>query len=97
MNRSDIGEGYTLVNNVGLEYVVVNYKNKRHLVNPAYISDASIDYMMDSELNAINGHRQIVAIKDKSDNIIWEMPRELTMQEIANKFGIPVEQLRIKK
>ena len=30
---------------------------------------------------------------------IWERPKEivLTMQEIANKFGIPVEQLKIKK
>ena len=33
------------------------------------------------------------------DNRIWERPKEtvLTMQEIADKFGIPVEQLRIKK
>ena len=31
--------------------------------------------------------------------IIWERPKEveLTMDEIANKFGISVEQLRIKK
>ena len=33
------------------------------------------------------------------NNCIWERPKEtvLTMQEIANKFGIPVEQLKIKK
>ncbi len=33
------------------------------------------------------------------DNCIWERPKEviLTMQEIANKFNIPVEQIRIKK
>lgn len=33
------------------------------------------------------------------DNCIWERPQEtvLTMQEIADKFGIPVEQLKIKK
>ena len=32
-------------------------------------------------------------------NCIWERPKEtvLTMQEIADKFGIPVEQIRIKK
>lgn len=31
--------------------------------------------------------------------LIWEKPKEveLTMQEIADKFGIPVEQLKIKK
>ena len=33
------------------------------------------------------------------NNCIWERPKEivLTMQEIADKFGIPVEQLKIKK
>lgn len=33
------------------------------------------------------------------DNCIWARPKEivLTMQEIADKFGIPVEQLKIKK
>lgn len=33
------------------------------------------------------------------DNCIWERPKEtiLTMQEIADKFGIPVEQIHIKK
>lgn len=32
-------------------------------------------------------------------DIIWDKPEEtvLTMQEIAEKFGIPVEQLKIKK
>lgn len=28
---------------------------------------------------------------------IWTRVREITLQEIADKFGIPVEQLRIKK
>ena len=33
------------------------------------------------------------------NNCIWKRPKEtvLTMQEIADKFGIPVEQLKIKK
>lgn len=33
------------------------------------------------------------------NNCIWIRPKEtvLTMQEIADKFGIPVEQLKIKK
>lgn len=62
-----------------------------------YISRASIDDMLDPELNTINGHIQIVEIKNKCDETVWKMPRELTMQEIADKFGIPVEQLRIKK
>lgn len=33
------------------------------------------------------------------ENLIWERkePKEYTMQEIADKLGIPVEELRIKK
>lgn len=35
----------------------------------------------------------------KGATIVWERPKEveLTMQEIADKFGIPVELLKIKK
>ena len=97
MNRSNIDVGYTLVNSTGAEYVVVNYKNKRHIVNPVYISRSTIDDMLDPELNTINGHIQIVEIKNQKGKTLWKKPKELTMQEIADKFGIPVEQLRIKK
>lgn len=97
MNRSDIEEGYILINSAGSEYIVVNYKNKRRIVNTNYISDAPIDNMMDTELNAINNYISFETIKDRNDNVIWEKPVELTMQEIADKFGIPVEQLRIKE
>lgn len=33
------------------------------------------------------------------DNLIWERkePTEITMQEIADKFGIPINDLKIKK
>lgn len=46
----------------------------------------------------------IIEIHDLSDGhsitggkILWEKSKEYTMQEIADKLGIPVEQLRIKK
>lgn len=48
--------------------------------------------------------QNIVAVSDISedalaDNIIWEKSKEvvLTMQEIADKFGIPIKQLKITK
>lgn len=97
MNRSNIEEGYTLINAEGEEYIVVTYKNKQHIVNPLRISGSPIDIMMDSELNATNDYIQIVEIKNKQGKTVWKKPTELTMQEIADKFGIPVEQLKIKK
>lgn len=97
MNRSNIEEGYTLINSEGIKYVVVSYENKRHIINTSYISKATIDTMMDSELNAINNHLQFVEIKNKQGKTVWKKLTELTMQEIADKFGIPVEQLKIKK
>lgn len=97
MKRNDIEEGFTLINSAGSEYVVVNYKNKRRIVRTSCISDAPIDNMMDAELNAINNYIPIETIKDRCGNVVWEKPVELTMQAIADKFGIPVEQLKIKK
>lgn len=97
MNRSNIKEGYTLVNSAGQEYIVVNYKNKRHIVHSSNISKDPIDNMMDTELNAVHNYLQIKTIKNRCGNIVWEKPTELTMQEIADKFGIPVESLRIKE
>lgn len=97
MNRSNIEEGYTLINSAGEEYVVVNYKNKRHIVRPVYISENPIDDMMDTELNALGHYLQIKEVKNKCGKTVWKEPKVLTMQEIADKFGIPVEQLKIKK
>lgn len=47
--------------------------------------------------NSVTLHDLLV--NGKGLELIWEKPIEveLTMQEIADKFGIPVEQLKIKK
>lgn len=57
------------------------------LYNPYSKSFISIVDICDVPNNLIEG------------NILWEKPQEvvLTMQDIADKFGISVEQLRIKK
>ena len=40
-----------------------------------------------------------VLLTSQKGTLIWERPKEtvLTMQEIADKFGVPVERLKIKK
>jgi hypothetical protein len=41
----------------------------------------------------------MVSFKQTSKDLIWERKEfvEITMDQIAEKFGIPVEQLKIKK
>jgi hypothetical protein len=42
---------------------------------------------------------EMVSFKQTSKDLIWERKEfvEITMDQIAEKFGIPVEQLKIKK
>ena len=42
------------------------------------------------------GYNDIVKIQDENNKTLWERPTELTMQEIADKFGINIQYLRIK-
>lgn len=66
-----------------------------------------LTYKVDDELDIIKVYKvEILSALDTMFNtsnhclkLIWEREevKEVTMQEIADKFGIPVEQLRIKK
>lgn len=98
MKRSDIDTGFILVNEVGTAFHVVNFRGKLYLMtNSFFISIKPITEMMDEDLNPVDGHYAIVEIKDTNNTSVWKKPIELTLQEIANRFGIPVEQLKIKK
>lgn len=98
MKRSDIFMGFTLVNECGTEFRVVDFRDRLYLMTNSFcISTKPITEMMDEDLNPINGHYAISEIKDTNNRSVWKKPVVLTMQEIADKFGIPVEQLKIKK
>lgn len=98
MKRSDIFTGFTLVNECGTVFHTVNFRDRLHLMtNSFFISTKPITEMMDEDLNPIKGYCAIVEIKDTNNKSVWKKPVELTLQEIADKFDIPVEQLRIKE
>lgn len=99
MKRSDIGEGYILVSEYGTKFRVVRYVNKLFLMNMSLyvLTDNSLNDIMDNDLNPKPSFTKFIEIKNVRGETLWKKPRELTMQEIADKFGIPVEQLKIKK
>lgn len=66
--------------------------------NLTYIfNDCTLDIVKVYEIGIFSSLYDILA-SNKRLNLIWErkMPVEYTMREIADKLGIPVEQLRIK-
>lgn len=98
MKRSNIYTGFTLVNENETVFHAVNFRDKLYLMtNSFYISTKPITEMMDEDLNPINGHYAIVEIKDTNNTSVWKKSVELTLQKIADKFNINVEQLKIKK
>lgn len=72
--------------------VLDNYNN-----DLTCISDNNFDIMKVYEVLSIGGLNYLLSSSYKE--LIWERkePKVYTMQEIADKLGIPVEQLRIKK
>ena len=98
MKRSDIYTGFTLVNECGIVFHAANFRDKLYLItNSFYISNEPIIEVMDEDLNPINGYYAIVEIKDTNNTSVWKKSVELTLQEIADKFNISVEQLKIKE
>lgn len=75
----------------------------RHMFAIVKSFNDDLTYDRDTKINIVKVYqpREAVSFSSLLDckNCIWERPKEivLTMQEIADKFGIPVEQLKIKK
>lgn len=98
MKRRNIHSGFILINEFGHVFRTVDFRGKLHLMTDSFcISTKSIMEMMDEDLNPVDRHCAIVEIKDASNTSIWKKSVELTLQEIAEKFNISVEQLKIKK
>lgn len=98
MNRKDIEAGFILVNEQGYSYRTVMVSGRLHLMTDEYtVAVESLSGMMKEDLSPIEGYSSIIEIKNQKGETLWKKSVVLTMQEIADKFGIPVEQLRIKK
>ena len=108
MKKTDLKPGMIVEYASGEKRLVVIINNELYLIGRASFADLKSfnDDLTCSNAPDINIVKIYLPKEASSlnalfrcDNCIWERPKEtvLTMQEIADKFGIPVEQLKIKK
>ena len=108
MKKTDLRPGMVVEYASGEKRLVVTINAELYLISRASFADVK-SFNEDLTCNS-NPDITIVKIYQPREaaslstlfeckNCIWERPKEivLTIQEIADKFGIPVEQLRIKK
>lgn len=108
MKKSDLKPGMVVEYANGEKRLIVTINNKLYLINEhvfAVVESFSEDLTCNS--NHIIDIVKVYQPKEASslnnmlqcNNCIWDRQKEtvLTIQEIADKFGIPVEQLKIKK
>ena len=108
MRKSDLKPGMIVEYASGEKRLVVTINNELYLISRASFADVKsfnddLTYSNDLDINIVKVYqpREAASLSSLLDckNCIWVRPKEtvLTMQEIADKFGIPVEQLKIKK
>lgn len=113
MKKSDLKPGMVVEYANGDRRLVIEFNNKLFLLSNDkwgdlgyYTLDLKCPGTGDFDINKIYQPQFMTGfdsmLKDVYDCIydcIWERPKpvELTMKEIAEKFGINVEQLKIKK
>lgn len=108
MKKSDLKPGMVVEYANGEKRLVVTINAELYLISRASFADVKSfkeDLTCDSnsDINIVKVYqpREAASLSTlfECKNCIWERPKEtvLTMQEIADKFGIPVGQLRIKK
>lgn len=85
--------------------MVIITKNARYIAFPSRKSDCSIAFAnitsggWTGSIPEVFVEKIYDLITDGENELLWsqEWNKEITMSEIAEKFGIPVEHLRIKK
>lgn len=108
MKKSDLKPGMVVEYENGEKRLVVTINNGLYLISRFSFEDVksfnkNLTCNSGSKINIVKiyqpkGAANLTTLLE-CNNCIWERPKEtvLTMQEIADKFGIPVEQLKIKK
>lgn len=102
INGIEIKPGMILTTSTEVTYIVFPSKNGLAGVN---YHEGHTGYNCWYSLQQIIDNNEIVIIRDApknqiyDGNILWEKPKEvvLTMDEIAKKFGYPVERIKIVK
>ena len=108
MKKSDLKPGMVVEYASGEKRLVVTINAELYLISRASFAviksfNEDLTCNSDPKMNIVKVYQPKEAASLSTllqcNNCIWERPKEtvLTMQEIADKFGIPVEQLKIKK
>ena len=108
MRKSDLKPGMVVEYANNEKRLVVTINAELYLISKvsfANIKSFNEDLTFDGDpiMNIVKVYQPKVAASLNTllqcNNCIWARPKEtvLTMQEIADKFGIPVEQLKITK
>ena len=108
MKKSDLKPGMVVEYASGEKRLVVTINNELYLISRASFADVEsfnedMTCSNNPDINIVKIYlpREAASLSAlfECKNCIWERQKEtvLTIQEIADKFGIPVEQIRIKK
>ena len=108
MKKSDLKPGMVVEYASGEKRLVVTINNELYLISRASFADVKsfnddLTCSNNPDINIVKIYlpKEAASLSTllQCNNCIWERPKEtvLTIQEIADKFGIPVEQLKIKK
>lgn len=107
MKKSDLKPGMVIEYANSERRLVVTINNELYLISnnmfakvASFTDDLKCDANHDRDIMKVfQPEASSLSSLLSCNNCIWVRPKEtvLTMQEIADKFGIPVEQLRIKK
>lgn len=108
MKKSDLKPGMVIEYAYGERRLVVAINSRLYLISRDSFADIKffnedLTYDSDPKINIVKVYQPKEAASLhtllKCGDCIWERPKEtvLTMQEIADKFGISIEQLKIKK
>lgn len=108
MKKSDLKPGMVVEYANSEKRLVVTINAELYLISRASFADVKsfnedLTCNSDPKINIVKVYqpREAASLSTllQCNNCIWVRPKEtvLTMQEIADKFGIPVEQLKIKK
>lgn len=109
MKKSDLKPGMVVEYANGGRRLVIEFNDELFLLSNNswadlmhYNSDLECSYNKDFTINKVYNPGYMQGLNSMLEDIhfcIWERPKsvELTMEEIAEKFGINVEQLKIKK
>lgn len=91
----EITAGMVIITESGTKYVTAPIEIPGYRFGFFSIYGGWTAYLNESTINEIKSPPRGKSID--SGITLWKRSYELSMQEIANKFGIPVEHLRIKK